>query len=107
MIGANVKKTIAERELLYSLKDSPIRKRLVIKVSAPYLVDESMVNFKFDPGTSGCTIEFDGLPEGNIDVHGVDTLHALKLATDVEPYLKGLEKKYDLYWSSGEPYFEE
>jgi hypothetical protein len=102
-----VKKSIAKRELLYSLKGSPVRERLTIKISGPYLVDESMVNFKFDPGTAGCTIEFDGLPENDIEVYGVDVLHALKLASDVEPYLKGLAKKYDLYWASGDPYFED
>lgn len=102
-----MERSIAERELLYSLKGESARKKLVVRISAPYLVDESMVNFKFDPGTAGCTIEFDGLPESNIEVHGVDTLHALKLAADVDPYLKGLAKKYDLYWSSGDPYFDE
>lgn len=97
IIGVKVKKYAAERKLLYSLKGSSIRQNLVVKLSMPYLVDENMVNFKFDPGTAGCRIEFDGLPEANIEVHGVDTLHALKLAADVDPYLRGLDKKYDLY----------
>ena len=100
-----MEKFIAERELLYSLKGESTRKKLVVKISAPYLVDQSMVNFKFDPGTAGCTIEFDGIPESSIEVHGVDTLHALKLAADIDPYLRGLERKYDLFWLSGDAYF--
>jgi len=32
---------------------------------------------------------------------------ALQLATDVEPILKRLSKKYDFYFLDGEPYFEE
>ena len=106
-MDTNMKKIIAERELLYSLKGSSARERLVVRISAPYLVDENTVNFKFDPGTAGCRIEFDNLPESDIEVHGVDTVQALHFASDLEPYLKGLEKKYDIYWSSGEPYFDE
>lgn len=106
-MDTDMKKAIAERELLYSLKGNSVREKLVVRICEPYLVDKNMVNFKCDPGTAGCTIEFDGLPEGDVDVYGVDTIQALHLASDLEPYLKGLEKKYDLYWSSGEPYFDE
>ncbi len=103
-----MEKSIAERELLYSLKGKSTRQKLVVRISAPYLVDESMVNFKFDHGTAGCTIEFDGLPESFVEkVYGADSIQALELATDVDPYLKCLEKKYDFYWPSGESYFDE
>lgn len=103
-----MKNPIAERELLYSLKGKLKQHKLVIRIGAPYPVDESVVSFKFDPGTAGCTIEFEGLPESLVEeVYGADSLQALALATDVDPYLKGLGKKYDLYWPSGEPYFED
>lgn len=107
-MGADMEKTIAERKLLYSLKGSTDREKLVVRISAPYLVDENMVNFNFDPGTAGCTIEFDGLPNRFAEeVYGADSIQALALATDIDPYLKSLEKKYDLYWPTGEPYFED
>lgn len=102
-----MKNSIAERDLLYSLKGKTARQKLVIRIGAPYLVDEGMVNFNFDLGTAGCTIEIDGLPENLAEeVYGADSLQALALATDVDPYLRGLEKKYDFYWPSGEPYFD-
>lgn len=108
-MGSNMKKSIAERELLYSLKGKSTRQKLIIRIGAPYLLDKSSaVNFKFDPGTAGCTIEFDGLPENLVEeVFGADSLQALALAADVDPYLKGLGKKYDFYWPTGESYFDE
>lgn len=103
-----MKKPIAERELLYSLKGKSKRHKLVIRIGTPYLLDESAVSFKFDPGTAGCTVEFDGLPENLVEhVYGADSLQALSLAADVDPYLKGLGKKYDFYWPSGESYFDD
>lgn len=108
MMGSFMKNSIAEREILYSLKGKRTRQKLVIRIGAPYLVDVNTVNFKCDPGTAGCTIEFDGLPEHFAEeVYGADSLQALALAADVDPYLRGLEKKYDFYWPSGEPYFDE
>jgi len=102
-----MKKSIAERELLYSIKGEQSRKKIVIRIYAPYLLEKDAVNFKFDPGTAGCTIEFDGLDESNIDVHGIDLLHALTLAVEVDPYLAGMKNKYDFFWLTGESYFEE
>ena len=105
-MGFCMKNSIAERYLLYSLKGKSTRKKLVVRISAPYLVDESIVNFKFDLGTAGCTIEFDGLPESlEEEVYGADSVQALALAADIDPYLRGLGKKYDFYWPSGESYF--
>ena len=101
-------KFVATRELLYSQKGSSDRRKFVVRVSAPYPIEEGTVNFEFHPGASVCEIELDGLPEDFAEkVYGVDSIHALSLATDIDPYLKRVEKKYDLYWSSGEPYFEE
>ena len=108
MIGTCMEKSIAERELLYSLKGESTRKKLVVRIRAPYLIEENTVNFEFPPGAAACKIEFDGLPKSLVEeVHGVDSIQALALATDIDPFIKGLEKKYDLFWSSGDPYFEE
>jgi len=98
---------IAERELLYSLKGDYAKKKFVVRISAPYLIKEGSVNFQFHSGAAACKIEIDGLPQSFVEeVYGVDSIQALAMATDVDPYLKGLEKKYDLYWLSGDPYFE-
>jgi len=51
---------------------------------------------------------FEGLPNVKPEnVYGADTLQALQLASDVEPILKRLSKKYDIYYPIGEDYFEE
>ncbi|WP_162932419.1 hypothetical protein [Solimonas sp. K1W22B-7] len=102
-----MKSYLAKRDLLYSLKGQKIRHQFSVGIREPYLLTEGSVNFIFDPGTAGCTIEFEGLPERPIEVYGADTLQAVELASNVEPYLSGLRKKYDIYWLSGEPYFED
>jgi len=106
VIGINMKKFIAERVLLYSLKGKQDRNKLIIKISEPYLLEKGAVNFAFDHGSAGCRIELEGLNESSIDVHGIDMLHALTLAVDIDPYLKNMENKYDFFWLSGESYFE-
>jgi hypothetical protein len=103
-----MRKFVATRELLYSQKGSHVRKRLLVKVGAPRAIEVGTVNFEFDPGASVCEIEIDGLPESFSElVYGADSIQAISMAADIDPYLKRIEKKYDLYWLSGEPYFEE
>jgi hypothetical protein len=102
-----IKSFIAERELLYSPKGKGDRRRLIVRVSAPYVIEEAAAGIKLDEGSAGCTIQFDGLDEGDVEVYGIDLLHALSLAVDVDPYLRGMQKKYDLFWPTGEPYFED
>ncbi|MGH8354289.1 MAG: hypothetical protein ACRERY_12300, partial [Pseudomonas sp.] len=106
VIYLNMTKVIAKRELLYSLKGESTRRKLIVNIGAPYLLEKETVGFNFDPGAAGCTIEFDGLIERSIEVHGIDLIHALQLAADIDQYLKGMQSKYDFYWSTGEPYFE-
>jgi hypothetical protein len=100
-------KWIAERKLLYALKGSKERKDLTVRISQPYLVESGSVNFTVADGTGGCSVEFQGIDEDYLDeVYGADLLQALQLATDIEPTLRRLSKKYDLYFPSGEPYFD-
>lgn len=98
----------AVREILFCRKGaSKPNKKLVIRIRPPYFLDENSVNFRFDEGTAGCAVEFEGFSELNYEVFGVDKLHALALAVDVDPYIRGLTEKYDLYWLDGAPYFED
>lgn len=101
-------KFIAERKLLYSLKDSDERNELIIRIGIPYLIKEGMVDFPVGEGCAGCHVEIEGIDEEFLEeVYGADTIQALHLASDIDPFLKRLEKKYDLYWLTGEPYFED
>lgn len=97
---------IVSRDLFYSLKGNEVRKKFTFKVCEPKLVEENMVSFKFDEGTAICTAYFEGLDEENIEIYGMDKLHALSQALDVDRFLKSFTTKYDFYWITGEPYFE-
>ncbi|MCQ4166662.1 hypothetical protein [Tahibacter harae] len=68
---------------------------------------EGSVPFDFSEGTAGCTIGFSGLPEKEIVVYGADKIQALEFAVDIDPYLRGLSRKYDFFWENGDPYFDE
>jgi len=99
---------IASRNLQYVEKGSSVKKNLVVKIHRPFELKDGDVSFSFDPGTAGCAIEYDGLGTDYYDhvVYGADTLQAIQLASNIEPCLKGISKKYDLYFETGEPYFE-
>ena len=99
---------IAERRLLYALKGSDIRKEFAVRLGAPYLVQEGMVNFSVGgDGCWGCHVEIEGLDEKYSEVYGADSLQAVNLASNVEPFLERLQKKYDLFFLSGDPYFDD
>lgn len=98
---------IAERKLLFSPKGKQERRPITIRVSAPSLIEQGSVNFRFDEGTAVCTIEFEGLGEESVDVHGADSIQALLMAADIDRYLKGMKRRYDFYFPNGEPYFED
>jgi len=100
-------KILAKRILFYSLKGSDIRNKFIIRIGSPYIVDEDMVDFPIGEGLVGCRIETEGLEkEFHHEVYGVDEIQAINIASNIEPFLQRLQKKYDLYWPSGDPYFE-
>jgi hypothetical protein len=102
-----MQKYIAERKLLYSLKGSKLRHEFVIQIGIPYLVDGTMVSYPVTGSFAGCHVQIEGLKEEYSEVYGADSIQALNLATNLEPFLKRLQKQYDLFWASGEPYFED
>lgn len=100
---------IAERKLLYSLKHSDTRTEFTIGISAPFLVQQGMMDFAVgEQGCSGCHVGIVGLDEKYPDVYGADSLQAVSLASGaVASLLKRLSKKYDFFHLSGEPYFDD
>jgi len=102
-----LKKFIAERRLLYSSKDSDDKKEFIVRIGIPYIVEEGAVNFSVDEITAGCHLEFEGISEESQEIYGVDTIQAINIASDIESNIRRLQKKYDVYWSDGEPYFDE
>ena len=95
---------IAERYLVYSDKGSDLRREFVVRVRAPQLITKA--DFNFDPGAATCDVEFDGISIKPITMHGVDTLHAVAQAVDLDKLLGEMSRKFDFFWPSGEPYFE-
>jgi len=100
---------IAERTLLYSAKDGDVRKEFIIRLGAPYFVREGTVSFSVgEDGCFACRVEVEGLNETYPEVYGADSLQAITLAANaIEPFLKRLQKKYDLYHLNGESYFDD
>lgn len=98
---------IAQRELLFARKGEQRKSNLTVRVSAPYLVQRTRGGTTLDPGAAACEIAFDGLGIENIELHGIDTIHALAQAIDIDKYLRGFEGRLDFYWPTGEPYFDE
>ena len=100
-------KIIAQRKLLFSSKGSTDKKALLVNIFEPRPIDQHEVDFPVHPGASSCKVEIDGLPDEFIEeVHGADSIQSLAFAVEIDGYLKSLQKKYDIYWPSGEPYFD-
>ena len=100
--------SIAERSLQYSIRGSGERRDLVIRVFSPFIVPAGSVNFEVDGIVAGCRWEVDGLPEKVSDTtYGADSVQALQLAVNFDGVLASLRRKYDFYFPSGEPYFED
>jgi len=98
---------IAERKLLYSFKGFDDKHDFTIRIGTPYIVKQGMVEFPIGDGIIGCHVETTGLEEEiSQEVYGMDGIQALDIATDIDPFLERLRKEYDLYWPTGEEYFE-
>ncbi len=98
---------IASRKLLFAEKGERTRHEIEVKISAPYVVQQSDVDFPVDGVVTGCRVEIEGLDEKGCDFYGVDALQAINMASNIEPLLQRLSRKYDFFWLTGEPYFEE
>lgn len=100
------KLVIAERKLLFSQKGTDDRRSLSIRIFAPHLVEEGTVNFQVSPEMARCVVAFVEINE-EVDFYGMDSVQALALTANLDEYLKHFDKKYDFFWLTGEPYFED
>ena len=92
-----MKNCIAERKLVFIVKETGESKDLTIRIGTPcWLPDDELAS---------CPVEWDGLFEHFADAKGIDSLQAIHMASDIDPLLKLLQNKYDFYWPSGERYF--
>ena len=100
-------KFFAHRDLLFAKKGEQHKSRLTVRVSPPNIVSSTRGGTALDAGSAACEISFEGLGVENVEVYGIDTIQALALAVDIDPYIRGLSKNFDFYWPTGEPYFDE
>lgn len=106
-MNAQHRRVIATRELSYRVIGESELKPFTIRISEPYLLDPEKVDIPIDEGAAGCTLSFEGLPEREHSVNGVDTFQALELGLmAAEHTLRRLSKKYDFYWDN-DPYFDD
>ena len=97
---------IAERNLLFSEKGSDERRPFHIRIFAPHAVEQEAVNFQVSPGTARCIVAFVEIGE-EVDFYGMDSMQAITLTANTDKYLKHYDRKYDFFWLTGEPYFED
>jgi hypothetical protein len=102
-----VKNFIAERNLFFSEKGSSHRRELKVRVSSPYAIDQKLVKFPVDETMAACYVEFGGMDEQSFEVYGMDSVQAVNMASNLEAVLERLSLKYDFFWATGEPYFED
>ena len=107
-MATNRGELVAERALLFSGADDAVLKEFKVRIFAPMLISSEGADSRFDEGAAICVIEFFGLAEPDIEIHGIDGVHALRQASDVDVVLKGVARKNrcQFFWPSGEPYFE-
>jgi len=102
-----MKETVAERKLLYSLKNEKEQHEFIIYLGSPYFVTEGTVNFSVgSEGCWGCAINVSGLNEDYSEkIYGADSLQTIELAVKaIEFIIKRIGKKYDIFYLSSEPY---
>jgi hypothetical protein len=90
---------IAERKLVYLIKETGELKDLTIRIGTPI--------WHHNEELASCAVEWDGLFDNFADAKGIDTLQAIHMASDIDPLLKLLQNKYDFFWPTGERYFDE
>lgn len=90
---------LAERKLVAVRIETGERVDVTFRVGTPYWV----------PGDdfARCPLQLDGVYERIAGAPGVDLLQALQLASNLDALLSPLRSKYDLFWPTGETYFND
>ena len=84
---------VAERRLLYAQKGSNVKKEFAIRIGLPYVATDELAGYPLGDGVFGCHVEIEGLDEKYSEVYGADSLQAITLASNIEPFLRRLQKK--------------
>ena len=100
-------RSVATRLLRFRHRMTRQEGEIRVSISEPKLVDPSSVSLEVNSETAECTVSIEGLPEPVTETtYGADSIQALRLGSDIDPLLKRIAKDYELFFISGEPYFE-
>ena len=99
---------IARRHLQFTSPESSAPRPCFVGITAPReeSAEEAAQAQRHDPMAT-CSIVFEGLDVPPFTVHGADTLQAIAMAADIDPYLRDLERQHGLefFWDDGSAYF--
>ena len=100
-------RSVAKRVLRFRHRMTRQEGEIWVSISEPKPVDPSSVSFEVNSETAECTVSIEGLPEPVTETtYGADSVQALRLGSDIDPLLKRVAEDYELFFASGEPYFE-
>lgn len=94
---ANNSSVIATRVLYFSLKGETEKNELVIKLYAPIQISTSTFATAGLNGPFACYLEFSRLCNGHL-FYGYDEFQAIGFASDIDPILKTLGDRCNLYF---------
>lgn len=89
-------KWIAERKFLVESIETSDRFEVTFRVGQPYWAEGDE--------DAACPRELVGIFDEMADARGVDPVHALQLALDIDTMIEALKDKYCFFWLSGERY---
>ena len=99
---------VARRKLLFTTPDNITQRPCTIGISVPREVTTSSGDEELHDPLAACHIVFEGFDAEPIEVHGSDSLQALAMACDIDPFLRDLERRkgFEFFWDDGTAYFE-
>jgi hypothetical protein len=103
----SVNHSVAERRLLCSRKNSNLRAEVVFRLGSPRATKGLNSAGLADGEMFECEVGIAGLEAPSVKYFGMDSVQALQLAADLDPLIRRLSIRYDFFWLTGEPYFDE
>jgi hypothetical protein len=99
---------VARRKLLFSTADNGTPRPCTVGITPPREVVTGTDDEALHDAMAVCEIVFDGFEIAPIQVHGADSLQALAMACDIDPFLRDLERRsgFEFFWDDGSAYFE-
>lgn len=89
---------IATQKLYFSLESEATKNELIVRLYAPVQIDTSIPVAAKMNGSFVCYVDFSHLCYGHF-LYGCDEFQAINFASNLDPFLRALDKKCNLYSS--------